>query len=384
MHKAYLTGPHVRRYNAPADWYRMIYARFLENQPYRHLFEPRKINPPGGYQAVKSAAAGLFSLLMETSAKSETGFPVLPLEISANCIAYQVAAHNAQIYYVNEDFLRAVAATDLPSDFTIDDLKWPLPGLIFGLPTRFTREYVGVEISYVFTADMPIGEYRLPDAYHAVEHIGPRPPIVTPYDKVGWYYFHLNEQRAELGVTAYDKHNPLDKVIASYGYTDYTDGSEAKVKADAELGNKMSSLMLKLFAVLNLEPSLVERGTIVRPAKGLGGKAHPTGEGGELWSANVIGARYVVTRQTAPDGTHASPRWHWRRGHITHQRIGSPKSPSFVPVSSLPRDAEGHIDWKNVDPATVTAFWACHRRAWLKPVLVNFDEPESPKPAESE
>jgi hypothetical protein len=80
-------------------------------------------------------------------------------------------------------------------------------------------------------------------------------------------------------------------------------------------------------------------------------------------------------------GTHASPKTHWRKGHLTHQRIGSTKAIDFVAVSALPRREDGEIDWLTVPEETRSAFWRFHKRTWIEPTLVNFDEdtPEGTK-----
>ncbi len=88
----------------------------------------------------------------------------------------------------------------------------------------------------------------------------------------------------------------------------------------------------------------------------------------------MIGAAYKVMRSLPQGGTHASPRWHWRKGHITHQRKGALKNPQFVPVSALPRSEKGEVDWERVTPEQRAQFWACHERKWIEPTLVNFEE----------
>jgi hypothetical protein len=67
-----------------------------------------------------------------------------------------------------------------------------------------------------------------------------------------------------------------------------------------------------------------------------------------------------------------------RKGHITHQRIGSSKATDFVSIGSLPRREDGEIDWLAVTEETRNAFWRSHKRVWIEPTLVNFDD-DTPK-----
>jgi hypothetical protein len=50
------------------------------------------------------------------------------------------------------------------------------------------------------------------------------------------------------------------------------------------------------------------------------------------------------------------------------------KATDFVAVSSLPRREDGEIDWLVVPEETRKSFWRFHRRTWVEPTLVNFDD----------
>ena len=70
--------------------------------------------------------------------------------------------HRGTIYFVREEFARAIAATDLPHDFTLDDLHWPLPGMVVGFPPLFMLEYMGRDVCYVYAANCDAGDYHVP------------------------------------------------------------------------------------------------------------------------------------------------------------------------------------------------------------------------------
>jgi hypothetical protein len=86
--------------------------------------------------------------------------------------------------------------------------------------------------------------------------------------------------------------------------------------------DRVSALMLKLLVVLNTRQTLVEYGTCVRPQRFKHGRVKQH----ELWSPNLIGWRYQPAQSVEPQGTHASPRPHWRRGHVRNQPCGSGRS----------------------------------------------------------
>ena len=91
---------------------------------------------------------------------------------------------------------------------------------------------------------------------------------------------------------------------------------------DIELLSKMFQVSLWLMMVMNAEPQWIEPHTVSCHRKP--SKAHDDGWARDLWYPNFLGRNYTLP--TIPlGGTHASPRYHPRRGHWTHQPYG-PKS----------------------------------------------------------
>jgi hypothetical protein len=347
---------------------RLTLARFLAkiyddhlatHEAKRALFEPRRVNTPDGYHSAKCVAAGLYALLTQAKLAAQDG-EVLPTEVTGSTFSYRILEHRVPIYFVAEEFARAVAATQLPEDFTFGDLNWPQDGMVVGWPPRFLREYVGREFCYVFAANCPAGSYRpkvLEDA----------PVIEVPQgrSKIGWFYHAWANGRPECFVSAYLINDKLAEGITGYMYTDFMGEEASKVQADKELTERVSALMLKLLVILNMRPSFITRGAQERPRRAK--HSHRRGKS-EIWSANFIGRGYRLAREL--QGTHASPRIHIRRGHVTWQVIGPRSADGFVPATAMPRNERGIIDWDKVAPATREQFLHCHKRIWLEPVLI--------------
>ncbi|HEV8059523.1 MAG TPA: hypothetical protein VGP68_06605 [Gemmataceae bacterium] len=324
----------------------------------RALFEPRRIAAPEGYHSTKCVAAGLYALLTQARLAANDG-EVLPTEVTGSTFCYRVLEHRVPIYFVDEEFARAVAATQLPDDFTFGDLNWPQLGMVVGWPPRFMREYTGREFTFIWAANCPAGRY-LPKGLE-------RAPVIEVPEgrsKIGWFYYACANSRPECFVSAYLTKDKLAEGIAGYTYTDFMGEEAAKVQADKELTECVSALMLKLLVILNMRPSLITHGIQERPRKVKHGRAWKR----ELWSANFIGRGYRLARER--QGTHASPRIHIRRGHVTWQITGPRKADAFISASVLPRDDRGVIDWEKVAPETRATFLRCHKRLWLEPVLI--------------
>lgn len=286
--------------------------RAFEGTPLAALLEPRRILAPPGYHSTKCVSAGMFTLLGNRVVKEAVGLPQAPTEISAHVIAYEVIRYGVLIYFVAEHFVRAVAATDLPHDFTLEDLHWPMPGMVVGFPSRFMQEYLNRDVCYVYAANCDAGDYRLPALPGC-------PTITVPKAKVSWQFNSWYEGNLESFVTSFFRQDRVDDTIQNYAYTDYTGiKDEAGIATDKEITDRVSALMLKLLVVLNTRPHLVEPGRCVRPQKVKHGRIKHT----ELWSPNLIGNGYRAVQAERGGGTHASPRLHWRRGHVRNQPHG--------------------------------------------------------------
>lgn len=359
-----------------SEWVAGEHTRHIEGRAWQRSFEPRRISPPGGYHSPKEVAASMTAFFSNVCMEQKLGVPMLQTQVTAHAILYEIIRHKVPVYYVADAFIRAVAATDLPRDFTLHDLHWPMPGMVLGFPVKFVQEYLGCDVCYVFCADLAEGDHQPPPELEAVPFVGQHWTVQTP-DKVALMFSAWSNDGLGSWVSAYRKADRVDEAITKYAYTDYTFADAKRVEADQQATQKVATLVFKLLVVLNTRPALVEPGGIERSEK----RHAKTGEitRSELWRANMIGATYRVLRQPGT-GAHASPRTHWRRGHLTHQRIGSTKAPDFIAVASLPRREDGEIDWLAVSDETRRAFWRCHKRTWIEPMLVNFDHSLSPPP----
>jgi hypothetical protein len=232
------------------------------------------------------------------------------------------------IYFIDEGFVRAVAATDLPHDFTLEQLHWPMPAMVVGFPPQFMQEYLGRDVCYVYAANCDAGDYSAPALPGC-------PTITVPKAKVSWQHYSWKDGNLESFVSCYFREDRVDEAISNYAYTDYTHAKdEAGIATDQEVTDRLSALMLKLLVILNTRPQLVEEGECVRPPRIKHGRVKHR----ELWSPNLIGRSYRSIREAPGGGTHASPKVHWRRGHVRSQPHG-------------PR-------------------WALRKPVWIEPVLI--------------
>jgi len=376
-HEQYLAETY-RLYPTLSDFMKHVYDEFVAGRSHDRVYMPRRVAAPGGYHAHKSVAGQLYTTMFEIASKDRKHQAIMPTEVTAASVMYRVLDAAVPIYYVGDEFIRAVAATELPKDFTLQDLHFPMPGQVFAFPTAFMKEYTGRDISYVFAADFDGGEYVCPAALRFTDSYINK--IIKAPATLAWQFHSYRQGAIESFVSGFWKKDPIDFALTHYGYTDYTYGPEERVNKDRDVTVLVNALMFKLLVVLETRPALVENGGISRPAKVC--KRTGNVEQTELWSPNLIGFKYKATRHAAMPGDaghHASPQWHWRKGHFTHQRVGSLKSPDFVSIATLPKREDNEVDWLKVPDEVRAAFWRSHKRLWLEPTLINFDEPEESK-----
>jgi hypothetical protein len=209
--------------------------RLIEGTPLSPMLEPRRVQAPPGYHSAKCVSVGLFAVLAESRLKEMNGLASVPTEVSAHVIAWQVIRYGVPVYFVQEGFARAVAATDLPHEFTLNDLHWPLPGMVVGFPASFMQGYLGRDTCYFCAANCDAGDYH-------VAALAGCPVITVTRGKVAWQFYAWADGHLESFVTSFFREDAVDETIAKYGYTGYTGlKNEIGIQADKDVTDRLSA-----------------------------------------------------------------------------------------------------------------------------------------------
>jgi hypothetical protein len=338
-------------------WIKSHYRALTVNPRLHALCCPRRLSPPGGMQSPTLVGGYLYSLLGPGYLKTEEQHFRFPIEANIQNLAYQVVNQDVPVYYVAEGFLRAVAATKMPNDAQIDELKWPRDAMVLMLPPAFMREYLGCDIGPVLASRITGGVNRC-DKFQA-------PEILVPLDKVSWCYYAGDAVGVRTYASSYwckDTIGATDSSTA-YPYTDYMTSGALKSVNGAEITTKMSALLFRLLCVLTFRDNLIDHAVIERPAS----VTPKHGPRPAIWTANKIGYRYKL-EQPVRGGTHASPSMHVRERHWAYVAVG--KRADLVPMSAMPVGADNEIDWSKVNPETAEKFKRTHRRTWIDTIYV--------------
>lgn len=310
--------------NAILDQAAEAYAKAL---PKTHaLCNPRRIVPPNGYTNPRHYGTVLTGSAMVWQQPSLTMVP----HICTRMDAYHQAIEGVPTFFVGNEFCQAVQNTQPPEDFKFSDLKWPRNSMLFVLPDTFVRSQFKYAVPFISVSRVEPGDYpnaRQPDwdVYMARSIHVPEARInfrftcfyanQSPCDYTGTYPLDL--QVSQIADAPFADASYMEEALWHIEHTVPEDGPKDE-EEDKQLQCAVISFATKLMLALTARPEMVTEGTCVRPARIRRGVVTKD----ELWSPNMIGWEYRAKHSVPQGGTHASPRMHWRRGHMRNQVHG--------------------------------------------------------------
>ena len=335
--------------------------KFLDDLPqkqpltYRALY-PKRIVPPHGYLNPKYFTIALWSGLR---AWQELDLRMLP-HVTSYVNTLMLMEYRVPTYFVRSEFAQAVAQTEPPEDFKFSGINWPLPAMLFVLPTDFVLRHFGFMCPFISVTRTSAGVFpaalknlpklELPvEAHEPLENRVDRFNVVypvyskhnLPVDYTGSFPLTLNVN--EMPNTRFEDATYMEDAIShAVDFDRAALDLPAEGEQDKNFAVKVQSFAVKLMLVLSACHDVITLGGIARAKKVKKGDRITE----ELWHPNLLGWDYRAQRATATGGekgTHASPRMHWRRGHMRNQPYG-PKP------------------WVEASPK---------RLAWIEPVLIN-------------
>jgi hypothetical protein len=335
----------------------------LKDQPntFKALY-PKRIQPPSDkYLNPKYYAASLLSELL-TGFKAE--LHMIP-HVTGLINSLMQMQYRVPTYFVQSEFAQAVIQTEPPDDFVLDQIKWPLPAMTFVLPVDFSVKYFGYAVPFISVTRSPIGIYpqclkNMPacdiplDALNKIDNQSERINIVSivvgndgaiPMDYVGSFPTHMNIR--DMDSAPFEDATYLEEQLSPDTLNACRDGFPTDAE-DKQFNAKVQMFAIKLLLAMTARPHVIKLGALQRPEKR---NRKGAIEQEALWQPNCIGWDYKAQRveSSGAPGAHASPRMHWRRGHMRNQPFG-PKP------------------WNDASPKRLT---------WIEPVLINAPEVEN-------
>jgi len=341
---------------------------------------PKRIQPEPGYINPKYFAVTLWS---EMRIGFEPDMRMLPhLTGLVNTLIHM--EYRVPTYFVRSEFAQAVSQTEPPADFKFSEIHWPMPAMLFVLPTDFVMKYFGYMVPFISVTRSTTGVYpdvlkNLPpcvifspqgETIGRIQNTTERFNIVypvycnerMPVDYTGTYPLNMNVN--EIDDAPYDDATIMEneRFASTLAQSNMPYYSEALPEGTEEklFNSKVQAFAVKLMLAITAVPNYIKAGNIARPQKIKKGKVRD-----ELWHPNLIGWEFRTQRPpaTGEHGTHASPRLHWRRGHFANIAHG-PKNtlrklkwrlPCLVGVQddAKPKRVAGKTDEAEFDPKTI-------------------------------
>lgn len=278
---------------------------------------PRRIIPPSN-KYLNTKYYGLSAVCIIAKSKHldrETPAFIGGIDLSVQ----RLVEFNVPTYFINESFLRAAMATELPEDFSLSELKWPLEAMLFVLPYQTVKDILGVDIPFITVAHIPAGIYKPSFSPYETNFEVPRIAIHFPV-------FLGNKKHPQDFGGQWRTNGKLQELIDSAPFLDDTlslleiEKGNADKERDKLINDKMMKLGVQVILAMTARPELVEMGCVVR--KGKVNHKNPAKNLDELWSANVIGQKYQIQREKFTNTTDKTLRMHWRRGYFRRQHHG--------------------------------------------------------------
>lgn len=308
--------------------------------PVLQLARPKDLRVPAGYVDPRYFITQCYatSLLMKTEPDAASNKTLVTgYAVSNLLMRYQVPT-----FFVGGDLLCALAASDPPEDLLVSELSWPAKAMLLMLPTELSRQVVaGHEVVYIALAHgMQTMTTCAPFDVVVPEHMGGGrfpPRIVDIHNDGMGEWLMLNavvvdrdggpcEYHAVLPITGQRVKDWALHEIVFYPFATSAHPQPFDQVLDGEVAARLRQIVIQVMLAFNAKPELLERETVLRPAKKDGsGKVLRRA----LWQPNFIGRTYVLPRTKGDaGGAHASPRAHYRRGHFRNQAFGPRTAPS--------------------------------------------------------
>jgi hypothetical protein len=268
-------------------------------------FYPRKYACPGGYPSPKIPAR-VFSMHCRPDLVDSVlrGRP-LAGGVTANIFACGgvLASLGMPTYWVTRELALAASQTAPPESLKLEDIKFPLEGMLFMLPEG--------------TLDPPGSR----SSWLGVAKIGTKEGGVSVCFVSGGYGPTYNiTLRSEEPIAASSSFTFETYEAAQSG--DIMRVEQPTDETESIFTKRMSHFGTTLIMLMSARPELVTTDTTDDLPVSENGRAPRN----KLFKPNWLGRGYYVARRGQPVGTHASPNMHWRRGHWRHQAHGPQRS----------------------------------------------------------
>jgi hypothetical protein len=225
--------------------------------------------------------------------------------------------------FIAPALLDAVLASDFKDPIPWQEMHLPYEEGVFILPRGAIRHPIDGDAGFIFYSRQRAGHhtmaYRDAEGRVTADLDGDRFIFTVGFPNspnLVWYDSNITAEARptiQYGNIFWDEENQLWQERR----VDLINQDWPLDEGDGEFLETMGRALFGTLLAMTARPELIGGARHINtvPAK----KDRPARE---YWSPNIIGQNYQTKRGEATAGTHASPRWHWRRGHYRNQPYG--------------------------------------------------------------
>ena len=356
-------------------------AEFRANEPkLRAALYPKRVESPCNYLNPRHYGVSASSMYRLWTKPSMNMLP----HTTGMLVALALSKYQVPTYFVEPLFAEAVMQSRLPDDFYLNDIKWPMPAMLFVLPDAFVLRYFKHYIPFIGVARVPEGVY--PEGfrpYPPTEHEIAASGLFVKKDRIMLHFPLFSTIRP---ATDYTGNYYLDAPISTIRDCAFVNAApfeeemfEAKHhrpvsfkpfgpqgEDEIKMQNDVSAFAVKLMLALTARPEYIMPERLARQEN-----KNPRRQQEALYHPRMVGTPFRVLRPTAPAALPTGQKmpFHWRSGGWTHQVIG--KRADFLSIDQLPRTPKGKVDWTSIPESVRERFWRSHKLIWIESYLVN-------------
>lgn len=326
------------RDTSPSRCLDMIESRFpkLFNLSY-----PRRFQLPNDYRSPKILALAVFWNLVnhisgtpqwQKERTSETNVIADDSGAFKSCslqVCVSLIEKGVPTYFVSQKILHSLLNTDLPKDFSLEDMPWPMDVMLFALPDGILSGPHG-DIKLLAVCKIEAGKVS-----QFASDLWENDVLKSWYDFVPI----SNDDGDKVAIMGLSENGKM------FSWQRKLDGKEIRFSVDSELeivdmadtearkkscfiqnngeeqftSSNLPKTAFQIILAMLACPEMIEGGILERPEKTHKGKHQHA-----LWRPNFFGKSYRHYEVVGPnDEPSRSHRAHWRRGHFRHQRFGA-------------------------------------------------------------
>lgn len=282
-----------------------------------NAFRLPKYEQPGGYHPTHwlefAFTLAMLNIIKASGDAARAGFTQKP-SLDVLGPYYCTIASKSEgfpLYWVGKDLVDSLMHTNPPMDLELPEIHWPRQAMTFLFPqnsVRFDKD----ELFALTVVHAPKGEWL--ESPTELKNLNFVPPSINfPREYVALWGFGIDHEALKRGAWEY--------VITTWYMAAPYSGSLKDFLNDSRLSDPkgevvtLTKLLFNLILVMQARPQLVD------PKRHLKTVMKKKGVKQDWWAPRFIGKNYRI-KGPSLGGTHASPRMHWRDGHMRMQPYG--------------------------------------------------------------